>query len=82
MKTRAVAYLRVSTEKQADGGVSLDAQRAKVEAYAALYDLELVAVIVDAGVSAKTLEKWSRVVDQGLIKRRPPPGESCSSCAA
>jgi hypothetical protein len=27
-------------------------------------------------------EKWSRVVDQGLIKRRPPPGESCSSCAA
>jgi hypothetical protein len=28
-KTRAVAYLRVSTEKQADTGVSLDVQRAK-----------------------------------------------------
>jgi hypothetical protein len=31
---------------------------------------------------APYVEKWSRVVDQGLIKRRPPPGESCSSCAA
>jgi len=58
MKTaRAVAYLRVSTDKQAEHGVSLDAQRAKVEAYASLYDLDLVDVVVDAGVSAKTLER-------------------------
>ncbi len=28
MPTRTIAYLRVSTEKQADKGVSLDAQRA------------------------------------------------------
>jgi DNA invertase Pin-like site-specific DNA recombinase len=56
-KTRAVAYLRVSTEKQADKGVSLEAQRARVEAYAQLYDLELVEVIVDAGASAKTLDR-------------------------
>src|SRR5258707_13329637 len=56
-KTRAVAYLRVSTEKQADKGVSLDAQRAKVEAYAQLYELELVEIVVDAGVSAKTLDR-------------------------
>lgn len=55
--TRAVAYLRVSTEKQADKGVSLEAQRAKVEAYAALYDVTLVSIIVDAGVSAKTLDR-------------------------
>ena len=55
--TRAVAYLRVSTDKQADKGVSLDAQREKVEAYARLYDLELVDVIVDAGQSAKTLDR-------------------------
>ena len=55
--TRAVAYLRVSTDKQADHGVSLSAQRAKVEAYAALYGVELVAVIEDAGASAKTLER-------------------------
>ncbi len=55
--TRTVAYLRVSTDKQADRGVSLDAQRAKVEAYASLYDLDLVAVEVDAGASAKSLSK-------------------------
>lgn len=55
--TRTVAYLRVSTDKQADTGVSLDAQRAKVDAYAQLYDLDLVAVEVDAGISAKTLRR-------------------------
>lgn len=55
--TRTIAYLRVSTEKQADKGVSLEAQRAKVEAYAALYDLELVDVVVDAGQSAKSLDR-------------------------
>jgi DNA invertase Pin-like site-specific DNA recombinase len=47
----------VSTEKQADAGQSLEAQRAKVEAYASLYDLELVEVVVDAGVSAKSLSR-------------------------
>jgi DNA invertase Pin-like site-specific DNA recombinase len=56
-RTRAVAYLRVSTSQQADHGVSLDAQRAKVEAYASLYDLDVVEVIVDAGASAKSLDR-------------------------
>lgn len=55
--TKAVAYIRVSTDKQADAGQSLEAQRAKVEAYASLYDLELVEVVVDAGVSAKSLTR-------------------------
>jgi DNA invertase Pin-like site-specific DNA recombinase len=56
-RTRTIAYIRVSTDKQADRGVSLEAQRAKVQAYAALYDLDLVDVIVDAGVSASTLDR-------------------------
>ena len=56
-RTRTVAYLRVSTDKQADRGVSLDAQRAKVEGYAALFDLDLVAIEVDAGESAKSLAR-------------------------
>ena len=55
--TKAVGYIRVSTEKQADCGISLEAQQTKLEAYAQLYDLELVEVIIDAGVSAKTLER-------------------------
>lgn len=54
--TRVVGYIRVSTEQQADG-VSLEAQRAKLEAYAVAMDLELVAIHVDAGLSAKTLAR-------------------------
>lgn len=57
VRTRAVAYLRVSTDKQADRGVSLDAQREKIGAYAALYDLDLVEVVVDAGASASSLDR-------------------------
>lgn len=69
-KTRVVAYLRVSTEGQAEAGVSLAAQRAKVMAYAELYDLDVVAVIEDAGASAKTLDrpglqKALTMLDQG-----------------
>jgi site-specific DNA recombinase len=55
--TRTILYARVSTDKQADRGVSLDAQQAKGRAYAELYDLDIVEVIVDAGVSAKTLAR-------------------------
>ena len=54
---RTIAYLRVSTDDQATRGVSLEAQRAEIEAYAGLYDLQLVAVIEDAGISAKTLDR-------------------------
>ena len=53
--SRVVGYIRVSTDKQAEKGCSLEAQREKLEAYAKLYDLELVAVEVDAGASAKSL---------------------------
>jgi site-specific DNA recombinase len=67
--TRTVAYLRVSTEKQADNGVSLEAQRAKVSAYASLYDLELVDTIVDAGVSAKTLQRPGLVRALEMLRR-------------
>jgi DNA invertase Pin-like site-specific DNA recombinase len=52
-----VGYVRVSTDEQATSGVSLAAQQAKLEAYASLYDLELVEVIADAGVSAKSFER-------------------------
>jgi site-specific DNA recombinase len=54
---KAVGYIRVSTEEQAREGVSLGAQEAKIRAYCDLYELELVRVVVDAGVSAKTLNR-------------------------
>jgi DNA invertase Pin-like site-specific DNA recombinase len=48
---KAVSYLRVSTTEQATEGVSLAAQESKVRAYASLKDLDLISVVVDAGVS-------------------------------
>mgnify|MGYP003404381268 FL=1 len=56
-RTRVIGYVRVSTEGQADGGVSLDAQRAKLSAYCVALDLDLVAIEEDAGLSAKTLDR-------------------------
>ncbi len=52
-----VGYVRVSTERQADEGVSLDAQRAKLKAHCVAHDLELVLIEADEGVSAKTLDR-------------------------
>ena len=54
MAQAAIGYIRVSTEGQAADGVSLDAQRAKIEAWAVLNDYDLAAVHVDAGISGKS----------------------------
>lgn len=54
---KAIGYIRVSTEDQAAHGISLDAQRAKIEAYALTKDLELVGIVEDAGISAKNLKR-------------------------
>ena len=54
---KAVAYVRVSTEKQVDHGVSLDAQIEKARAMATLQGAELVDIIVDGGASAKSLDR-------------------------
>lgn len=50
---KAIGYIRVSTTGQAEEGVSLEAQRAKIEAYCLANDVDLVAVHVDAGISGK-----------------------------
>lgn len=52
-----ITYARVSTADQSDNGVSLDAQQAKMAAYSSLYDLEVVETVVDAGESAKSLDR-------------------------
>ena len=69
---KAIGYARVSTEKQADFGVSLEAQAEKVRAMAVVQGAELVDVIVDAGESAKSLNRpgMTRVlalVDAGVV---------------
>lgn len=52
-KRVAVGYVRVSTVGQAVEGVSLEAQRARIEAAAAAAGFELVDVFADEGVSGK-----------------------------
>ena len=54
---RALGYIRVSTGEQANGGLSLEAQHSKISAQSSVSDLGLLEVIVDAGESAKTLER-------------------------
>lgn len=54
---RAIGYLRVSSEEQAVHGCSLDAQDAQIRSYCALYHIDLVKTIIDAGQSAKSLNR-------------------------
>ncbi len=67
---RAIGYVRVSTRDQADHGHSLEAQRAKIEAYAVLHDLELSEVIIDDGQSAKSLDRPGMAKLLALIRKR------------
>lgn len=65
---KVIGYVRVSTEEQSAEGVSLAAQEAKIRAYAALYDLDLIEVIIDAGQSAKSLKRPGLTRALGLLK--------------
>lgn len=51
MKT--IGYIRVSTQGQVEDGVSLDAQEAKVRAWAVLNEVESVLIFRDEGISGK-----------------------------
>lgn len=46
-------YCRVSSNQQVEDGVSLDAQKAKIEAWCVMNGMELAGVFVDAGISGK-----------------------------
>src|ERR1700736_5132785 len=70
---RAIGYVRVSTDKQADHGVSLEAQEAKIRAMAVVQGSEIVELIVDGGESAKNLnrpgmERLLSLVDAGKVQ--------------
>lgn len=55
--TQAVGYIRVSTEEQANSGLGLEAQSARIKAYCIAQGWELIALHTDAGISAKTLNR-------------------------
>ncbi len=54
---RAILYCRVSTNEQAEHGVSLAAQESKLRAYCVALDIEVMRVDVDSGLSASTLHR-------------------------
>jgi site-specific DNA recombinase len=54
---KGIGYLRVSTEGQAEKGVSLEAQEKKVRAMAEVQGAELTEIISDGGESAKSLAR-------------------------
>jgi site-specific DNA recombinase len=54
---KAIGYVRVSTDRQAEQGVSLEAQEAKIRAMATVQGADLGEVIVDGGESAKSLNR-------------------------
>ena len=69
---KVVGYVRVSTEEQAKSGLGRDAQIKKIKAYCDLYDLELIDIIIDNGVSGKTLKreglnKIIKLIDENTI---------------
>lgn len=52
---KAIGYIRVSTQDQANEGASLDAQRAKIAAWCAVNDYELIGIYEDAGISGASM---------------------------
>jgi len=70
---KAIGYVRVSTDRQAEQGVSLEAQAEKIKAMALVQGADLVDTIVEAGESAKSLNrpgmaKLLALVDKGKVE--------------
>src|SRR5271168_2552558 len=70
---RTIGYVRVSTDRQAERGSSLEAQAEKIRAMALVQSAELSEIIVEGGESAKSLNrpgmaKLLALVDAGKVK--------------
>src|SRR6202045_2898061 len=70
---RTVGYVSVSTDKQAERGISLEAQAEKIRAMALVQGAELSEIIVESGESAKSLNrpgmaKLLAIVEGGKVK--------------
>jgi site-specific DNA recombinase len=70
---KAIGYARVSTDKQADRGVSLDAQTEKIRAMVVVHGADLADIIVEASESAKSLnrpgmQRLLALVDSGEVQ--------------
>lgn len=66
---KAIGYIRVSTQKQADTGVSLEAQEGSIHSYCKTFGLTLVELVEDAGKSAKTLNRPGMIRLLDMLER-------------
>ena len=73
-ENQAIGYVRVSTDKQAEDGVSLEAQQARIAAWCTANGYDLVAIHVDAGISGKRTD--NRPALQSAIR------DACDNSAA
>jgi site-specific DNA recombinase len=53
---KAIGYVRVSTEEQSREGISLEMQGDRISKHCEIHDLDLQCVMMDAGVSGKSIE--------------------------
>ncbi len=60
---KAIGYIRVSTEDQAKEGISMEAQEAKIKAWAELNGYDIAAVYTDAGISGKRADNRPGLLD-------------------
>jgi len=70
MTTRAIGYVRVSTDDQVREGVSLDVQEARIRAYCEAKGWQLFAVVRDEGKSAKDLKRPGLQEILGALPKR------------
>ena len=63
-RPKAVIYIRVSSKRQAEEGISLEAQETNCNNYGRMKSYNVVKVFVDDGVSA-TIGSW---VERGILK--------------
>ena len=65
---RAVGYIRVSTARQAQHGISLEHQQDMIRAYCGAHGLELVELVVDDGRSAYKQPLHRRAAGRRLVE--------------
>jgi DNA invertase Pin-like site-specific DNA recombinase len=69
---RAIGYLRVSTNRQAENGYGLEAQRDQVEQFCAANGLELVGLHVDVMSGRKTDKLYGRIAAVSAVQAGIP----------
>lgn len=52
-----IGYVRVSTDRQADQGTSLETQSSRIRAMATVQNADLIDLVIDGGESAKSMNR-------------------------